>query len=323
MWEVKQELKDLAIADENVVTASFDLEQVLLCPRLNVSSLFYRRKLATYNLTVYDMGTRDVSCYMWHEGAGGRGCNEIATSIHLFLKSLPASAKRVIFFSDTCSAQNRNQFFAAMCLNAVRHLPIECIDHVYMESGHSHMECDTAHSMIETALKNQDVYNPADYYRIVAMARRKHPFKVIVLDTDDFLDFKALNKNIIRNKKKDVAGNTAHWIKMKWIRYRKNSPESIMFKYDYDDEFIEMRVNHGVRGRPSIPHEVLVPLFTEAPCITQAKYDHLKFLCDSLAIPRFYHDFYKGLKTNRNVRDALPEPDITEEDPREVENEDE
>ena len=45
--EVKQELKNLAIADENVVAASFDLEQVLLCPRLNVASLFYRRKLAT------------------------------------------------------------------------------------------------------------------------------------------------------------------------------------------------------------------------------------------------------------------------------------
>ena len=39
-----------------------------------------------------------------------------------------------------------------------------------MESGHSQMECDSVHSTIERALKTQDVYNPGDYYSIVAMA---------------------------------------------------------------------------------------------------------------------------------------------------------
>ena len=108
---------------------------------------------------------------MWHEAAGGRGSSKIATCMHHYLKSLPDHIKRVFLFSETCSGQNRSQFFSTMCLNAVKSMPISGIDHIYMESGHSQMECDSVHSTIERALKTQDVYNPGDYYRIVGQGQ--------------------------------------------------------------------------------------------------------------------------------------------------------
>ena len=61
-----------------------------------------------------------------------------------------------------------------------------------MESGHSQMECDSVHSTIERALKTQDVYNPGDYYRTVAMARQRNPYSVRIFSTQEFLDFKVL-----------------------------------------------------------------------------------------------------------------------------------
>ena len=192
--QVKLEYKELAKADPEVVSLTFDLEQVLHCPKLNVSSLFYRRKLATYNLTTYDLDSHKINCLMWHEGAGGRGSSEMATCMHHYLKSLPDHIKRVFLFSDTCSGQNRNQFFSTMCLNAVKSMPISGIDHIYMESGHSQMECDSVHSTIERALKTQDVYNPGDYYRIVTMARQRNPYSVRIFSTQEFLDFKVLGK---------------------------------------------------------------------------------------------------------------------------------
>ena len=50
---LKLQHKQLSKCDPTVAAVTFDLEQVLLCPKLNASSLFYRRKLATYNLTIY------------------------------------------------------------------------------------------------------------------------------------------------------------------------------------------------------------------------------------------------------------------------------
>ena len=106
-----------------------------------------------------------------------------------------------------------------MCLNAVNHLPVECIDHIYMESGHSQMECDSVHSTIESALKTQDVFSPADYYRIIPMARKRNPYKVNVLSTSEFMDFKSLGKSTIKNRNRDINGATVHWLKIKWMRY--------------------------------------------------------------------------------------------------------
>ena len=109
--QVKLEYKELAKTDPEVVSLTFDLQQVLHCPKLNVSSLFYRRTLATYNLTTYDLDSHRVNCFMWHEGEGGRGSSEIATCMHHYLKSLPDHIKRVFLFSDTCSAKTGTSSF--------------------------------------------------------------------------------------------------------------------------------------------------------------------------------------------------------------------
>ena len=115
-----------------------------------------------------------------------------------------------------------------MCLDVLKDVQIECIDHIYMESGHSQMECDSAHSTIESAIKHQD------YYRIVAMARRKNPFRVRIVATEEFVDFKDLAKSKMRNRSRDNNGNVVRWLKIKWMRYLKSSLDTIHFKYEYD-----------------------------------------------------------------------------------------
>ena len=99
--------------------------------------------------------------------------------------------------------------------NVVKSKPLSGIDHIYMESGHYQMECDTVHSTIERALKTQDVYNPGDYYCIVAMARQRNPCSVRIFSTQKFLDFKVLGKSTIRNRNRDMNGDTAQWLKIK------------------------------------------------------------------------------------------------------------
>ena len=92
------------------------------------------------------------------------------------------------------------------------------------------------------------------------------------------------------------------------MRYLKDTPDTIYFRYCYDDESRQLRVNLGVSGRPSNPPGALESLFNEPPAITEAKYQDILFLCNSLAIPRFYHDFY------RVSNSSLAEPDATEDE---------
>lgn len=172
---LKKEHKELAMAEKNRVRAvTFDLQQVLQSPSLSVGALFYKRKLSVYNQTVYNLADHNVDCFVWHEGTGGRGSSEMASCLCKFMKNLPNTIEHLILYSDTCGGQNRNINFASMCLHAVTILPIKTIDHIYMESGHSQMECDSVHSTIEKAKRTVPIYSPMDYYTVIGGARQSN-----------------------------------------------------------------------------------------------------------------------------------------------------
>ena len=178
MRQIKQENKDAAVADPSVVAVTFDLQQVLQCPSLQVGALYYKRKLSVYNQTVYNLAGHSVDCYVWHEGNGKRGSTEMASCLFKFMRDLNPTVRHVIIFSDTCGGQNRNINFASMCLHAATVLPISVIDQIYMEGGHSQMECDSVHSTIERAKKSVPVYAPTDNFTMMHGARRKQPYRV-------------------------------------------------------------------------------------------------------------------------------------------------
>ncbi|KAK6192616.1 hypothetical protein SNE40_004059 [Patella caerulea] len=173
------------------------------------------------------------------------------------------------------------------------------------------MECDSAHSIIESVLQKKDVYCPTDFYQILGMARRKNLFKVEILSTKDILDFKLLSKVVMRNRSRDSVGNPVQWMKLKWMRYSKETPDVIQFKYDYDDAFSHPRVTQATRGRPQVPwSNEIDSVYQEPPALSKAKYDDLQYLCNSLAIPPAYHPFYQSLRYDGQMIDRLAEPDI-------------
>ena len=51
---------------KDLVTACFDLEEVLLTPYSFQSCLYYKRRLSTFNFTIYDLGTCEGHCYVWN-----------------------------------------------------------------------------------------------------------------------------------------------------------------------------------------------------------------------------------------------------------------
>jgi len=77
------------------------------------------------------------------------------------------------------------------------------INHKFLESGHSQMECDSIHSTTETAKKKTSVFVPSQWNTIITMARHGKSYHVVPLtyaDTLDFKDFvqKSENYNVVR-----------------------------------------------------------------------------------------------------------------------------
>ena len=316
---LKTEIKQRCIADARHVAVTFDLEQVLYSPKVNVSSLFYKRKLSCYNLTIYNLATGDVSCYMWHEGIGGRGSDEMASCVYDYIQSLPECTEHVYLFSDTCGGQNRNIQMSAALLRACQALAnIQTITQYMTESGHSQMECNSVHSTIERACRNIDAFTPLEYYTIVRTARRSQPYAVKVMTVCDFKNMKALVSTYVKNRSKFIDGSAVNWMKTKVLSYKKDAPGVIEMSYDYDGPVNELLVTQAQGRRSRHPPTVinmeadLDPLRTKPPAISKAKYNDLISLCDSLAIPRKHHHFYQSLVCSESVVDRLAEPDVDE-----------
>src|SRR6218665_14086 len=104
--------------EKSLVVVTFDLEAVLPSPKLAASDVYYKRKLSTYNLTVYSLATHECTCYMLHEGTAGRGSSDIASCMLKFIQKQPNTTKKLVLFSGTCGGQNRNQFFSTMIIYA-------------------------------------------------------------------------------------------------------------------------------------------------------------------------------------------------------------
>ena len=323
--ELKSKDKELSMNNNNnYVVASFDLQKVLYCPSGQVGELYYKRKLANYNLTVYNMTASSGFCYFWNEAEGKRGACEIASCLWKWLKVLDLGVKKVTLYSDSCPGQNKNIIIASMFLAAVKSLHIEEINQKFLEPGHTQMEVDSIHACIERAANNVPIYVPNDWLAVASLAKRTgRPYIVNKLQCEDIKNWKNVSKELIVNKHKINEG-TLNWRQVKWLRFKKTDPELIEVKCHLEEEepFQQLHVRKNTKGRKvtvaTIQKLLTVPLYVEGELkLSDAKQKDLLSLCKSGTIPQLYHEFYYNLASSPEVRDCLNEPDVEDSEAEE------
>ena len=106
-------------------------------------------------------------------------------------------------------------FLVAMQENA----SLEYIDHKFLVSGHTHLECDVDHGLIEKQKKKLQVpiSHPHDWYQLVRLVGKKKKFEVVELTHKDFLNFADLLKTSLQLRKKDDTGNQFNWHSARWF----------------------------------------------------------------------------------------------------------
>lgn len=139
--DFKQKNKQEAIiSGGSTLCAVFDFEKILTCPFGQVNIFYYKKKLSCLNFTVYDMGKKNVVCYMWDETVAKRGANEVSSCLIYFIKiNADKGVTEFIFWPDNCTGQNRNRYVYSSYIYAAAKYKVS-ITHRFMEKGHTQNE---------------------------------------------------------------------------------------------------------------------------------------------------------------------------------------
>jgi hypothetical protein len=274
-------------------TATFDLQQVLLVPEGETSAFFYIRRLSLYNFTIYDCGKSEGYCYSWHQGIAGRGAVEFSSCLYAFLKQ--KIAEGIIdfrFYADNCSAQNKNRVMFAM----LHHVSVKynvSITLRYLQTGHTQMEADSMHSLIERHRKGKNIFVPKHWYDIMREAKQTgKKYSVKEMAQEDFVNYKDLVAKENWDKT-SVAGQKPMWNTIK--EFTVKGDKLVLMKHDWFSAPVELdpaqRRGHPVNLQT---YEAPAAYFGPLPLKPLLLKD-LKELCEKQLIPSEHHDFYLSL----------------------------
>ena len=170
----KETDKDMALTSDDTAVLTMDLQAVLLSPKILASAVYYKTKLCCHNFTIFNLTSKDVTCYFWHEAVGGLTADHFASCVVLYLQhKIGDNVHTVIIYSDGCGYQNRNLKLANALTWYAKHSNKTVIQK-YLHKGHTQMEVDSAHSLIERRLKRNEIYSPCGY--ILAMQEARPSF---------------------------------------------------------------------------------------------------------------------------------------------------
>lgn len=291
--EKKEEARNEKNQDRNEEANVFtvDLQAVLMAPKSQVSSLYYRTKLQVHNLVFHNLINQKAYCFLWNEAEGGVTAEEFASIWVFFIEEKiirENDPKKIIFYSDGCNYQNRNCLMSNALLNtAIKHNVT--IEQKILETGHTQMEADSVHSTIERAMKNRNIDVPAEYIGICKGARKNpEPYDVTYLDHSFFKTFK--NVKFIKNIRPGRGKGDAKVTDIRGIKYTPNG--EIYFKLRFPDpwEVLPQRIDGNV---VALDWSNFQQLYQERRKITAKKYEDLQYLKTTL--PKDHHKFYDDL----------------------------
>lgn len=163
------------------------------------------------------------------------------------------------------------------------------IEQKILEIGHTQMEADSVHSIIERAIKNRNIAVPAEYIDICRTARKKpEPYDVTYLD---FSFFKHVNTLQFCKSIRPGRGKGDHKVTdIRAIKYTPNCELKYKLRFTEEWKNLPQKINKNIKP---IHFSSLEPLYNERRNITARKYADLQFL--KLTLPKDHHRFYDDL----------------------------
>ena len=258
--------------------------------------------------------------HMWDESVAKRGACEVASCLKSCLEERCTGAKRLIFYSDGCSGQNKNRILLAFFLRLIQSNSYESIDHKFLVRGHTYLPNDRDFSSIEARKRVEKAFIPSDWVRIVRESRVKNPFIVNHCTQEIFENHKDSTTSL-KTRFTDQNNETLNFRDVVWFSYGESEEyncttgkmdyvshkNDVWCRYTYSTLEPWKKVKCFKRGRSNLPQPS--QLYNGPVPIKPAKCNDLIKLCENHLRPE-YQDFYFSLSIQGSVEENDDEMDF-------------
>ena len=312
----QQQRKDRrrAITETDVFYITFDMEKTLPLPKLAVSAAFYLRQLWLYNTGVHLISKQKEGPFynVWTEDQGGRGVQEVASSLLAFLQASGVAGGTLIAWSDSCCGQNKNFLLLCFWQYLLAKKKFDCIEHKFPEPGHSYLDSDRDFGHIELAVKRrQNVYS-IDEYCDIMMHSSSRPRPVITRMGDKMCDIPCLPTMLsLRKVTHNMNGEKIELRdRVKWIKMTKLGYYEYKHSFDDNEEWKVVCMLSSDTGPVDVPDLPLQLVSRHA--IKKLKVEDIKKQMQY--IPIIYQGYYKSVIDGSVQDDAVSCPECSDVD---------
>lgn len=191
-YQMVKSITQICKDDLKTVGISIDFMANVSLPCIPVQDIYYFRQLTVNVFGIHDFGTRKMTAFVYHEGNGGKGCNDVCTMIKWYIdNAINSDIENLYIFGDNCSGQNKNNTLIRFVMALTETKRFKKVILCFPQRGHSFMPNDRDFGVIKRNLRKIERYYTVDEVieGIVNASKDIERFTVVKMESEDFLDF--------------------------------------------------------------------------------------------------------------------------------------
>lgn len=191
-YHMVKSITEVCKHDTKTVAISIDFMANVCLPTIPVQDIYYFRQLTVNVFGIHDFGTRKMTAFVYHEGNGGKGSNDVCTMIRWYIdNAVNSDVENLYIFGDNCSGQNKNNTLLRFVMALTETKRFKNVTLYFPQRGHSFMPNDRDFGVIKRKLRQLERYYTVDEVieGIVNASKDIQRFTVVKMDHDDFLDY--------------------------------------------------------------------------------------------------------------------------------------
>ena len=197
----KKDIDQKTPIDEATIMAVIDMAQNGAVPFLadnQVGDFYYMSPLIHYIFGVCEAARGFMHTYIWEEGTGDRGANNIITCLYMWLVTkgiVPRDADELaswnkpklhhlVIGADNCTGQNKNKAMIKFCTWLVEAGYVEKVTLLFLIKGHTKNDCDRHFNELKMGTHNKNIWD-ATSLDAAYTARNKDSILLQRVEDDD------------------------------------------------------------------------------------------------------------------------------------------